>query len=252
MKIEELQPIQEVNRLTFIQERIKEYILANHLRPGDKLPTEEQLAETLRISRSAIREAYRSLEALGIVAVQQGMGRVVREFNFDIILNNLNYGMAFHGHSILHTHGLRKMLEYACIESSIANISEADLVILSKLVEQMREACTISIIEFGKADFEFHRLLFRCCGNPLALQLFEISWRMAETALNSDWGYSEASADLAEDHAQILDAVVRKDVVAARTRILYHFRDFEERLHQLIEQQRQREPVTAPAIFPAA
>jgi DNA-binding FadR family transcriptional regulator len=113
----------------------------------------------------------------------------------------------------------------------------------------MREACTVSLIEFGKADFEFHRVLFRCCGNPLALQLFEISWRMAEAALNSDWGYSEASADLAEDHAQILDAVAHKDVKEARTRILYHFRDFEERLHKLIKQQ--QEPEIATAIFPA-
>ena len=252
MKIEELQPLQEVNRLTFVQERIKEYILANNLRPGDKLPTEEQLAETLRISRSAIREAYRSLEALGIVAVQQGMGRIVREFNFDVILNNLSYGMAFHGHSILHTHELRKILEYACIEASIANIREEDLVSLSKLVDQMREVCSVSIIEFGKADFEFHRLLFRCCGNPLALQLFEISWRMAETIVNSEWGYSEASVDLAEDHAHILDAVMRKDVQAARAYILYHFRDFEERLHKLIEQQREQEPGKASAIFPTS
>ena len=187
---------------------------------------------------------------MGIVAVQQGMGRVVREFNFDVILNNLSYGMAFHGHSILHTHELRKMLEYACIESSIANIRNEDLATLASLVEQMRQACTVSIVEFGKADFEFHRVLFRCSGNPLALQLFEISWRMAEAALNSDWGYSEASAELAEDHAQILEAVARKDVQEARARILYHFRDFEERLHMLIEQQ--QEPEAAPAIFPTS
>ena len=52
MKIEDLQPIQEVNRLTFVQERIKEYILANKLRPGDKLPTEEQLADPRSLSES--------------------------------------------------------------------------------------------------------------------------------------------------------------------------------------------------------
>jgi DNA-binding FadR family transcriptional regulator len=241
MRLDELQPLQEISRIHLIQERIKEYILANKLRPGDRLPTEEQLAETLRVSRSAVREAYRSLEASGIVAAQQGVGRVVREFNFDVILSNLSYGLAFNGHSILYTHELRKLLEYAFIGAAIANIDAQEIATLQQLVEQMRAICTVSIVEFAKADFEFHRVLFRCCGNPLALQLFEITWRVAEAAVNADWGYRAASPDLAEDHAQILDAIVRRDVVAAQERIRFHFRDFEDRLHKLIQQQHQQE-----------
>ena len=101
MSLETIQPIEEIDRIALIEARIKEYILENQLQPGDKLPTEEQLATQLQVGRSAIRETFRRLEALGIVESHQGYGRVVRDFNFDPILNGLSYGLVFHSHNIM-------------------------------------------------------------------------------------------------------------------------------------------------------
>ena len=59
------------------------------------------LSNTLGVSRPAVREALRSMEALGIIEARQGYGRVVCDFTFDAILNNLSYGFAFLNHNFL-------------------------------------------------------------------------------------------------------------------------------------------------------
>jgi GntR family transcriptional repressor for pyruvate dehydrogenase complex len=51
-----------------------ERLILKKLRPGDKLPSERELAEMLRVSRSSIRDAIRSLELMGLVEPRQGAG----------------------------------------------------------------------------------------------------------------------------------------------------------------------------------
>ena len=111
MLVENLQPIAEMDRVALIEARIKEYILKNELQPGDKLPTEEQLATQLHVGRTAVRESFQRLEALGVVESRQGYGRVVRNFNFDPILNGLSYGLIFHGHDIMQMLEIRRALD---------------------------------------------------------------------------------------------------------------------------------------------
>src|SRR6266567_958567 len=78
-----------------VQEEIKSYILKHRLVPGDAIPTEHELAQQLDISRNSVREAVKSLEALGILESRAGSGLYVRSFSFDSILNNLPYGLLF-------------------------------------------------------------------------------------------------------------------------------------------------------------
>ena len=56
-----------------------ERLILKKLKPGDKLPSERELAELLQVSRSSIRDAIRSLELVGLVEPRQGAGTIVRE-----------------------------------------------------------------------------------------------------------------------------------------------------------------------------
>ncbi len=76
-----------------IQEQLKLYIIENEMKSGDPFPTEYELAKRLGISRTAIREALKRLETLGIIEVRQGVGRFIREFNFEVILKGLPYNL---------------------------------------------------------------------------------------------------------------------------------------------------------------
>ena len=122
-----LRPVADQSLNTVIGDRLKDFILREKLRPGDKLPTEGVLAERLQVSRTAIREAMRGLEALGMVEARQGSGRVVSDFNFDAILDSLTYGMVFHSHTIRQVTEVRKALDAFFADHMVANVTETDL-----------------------------------------------------------------------------------------------------------------------------
>ena len=63
MNLAGIQPLEDLDRITIIENRIKDYILENQLQPGDKLPTEEQLAAALQVGRTAVRETARPASA---------------------------------------------------------------------------------------------------------------------------------------------------------------------------------------------
>lgn len=220
-----LQPIQEVNLNQEIRGRLKSYIIQNNLKPGDKLPTEEMLAEQLGVSRTAVREALRSLEALGILEARQGYGRVVCDFNFNAILNNLSYGFAFQNHNILQVTEIRKALDAYFIEVAIAKLTADDLATLAAIVERMYTK-TAQGLEIAQEDHDFHALLFARAGNPLATQLFEIHWAVRMNAYNQP-PLSELLPKTAPEHAALLAAIQQRNVSEARRLILAHHHNTE-------------------------
>src|SRR6202166_4065069 len=64
-----------------------ERLIVKKLNPGDKLPSERELAETLQVSRSSIRDAIRGLELMGLVEPRQGAGTIVREISANSVVN---------------------------------------------------------------------------------------------------------------------------------------------------------------------
>ncbi len=69
-----------------VQHYIRDYIVEHKLHPGDQLPPEGDIAETLEVSRVSVRESVKILQALGIVEVRHGNGLFVRGLNFDALL----------------------------------------------------------------------------------------------------------------------------------------------------------------------
>jgi len=233
-----LAPIAFQQRHDLIQQRLKEYIVQNRLQPGDRLPTEEVLANQLGVSRTAIREALRGLEALGMLGAQQGLGRVVLPFSFEPILENLSYGFAFLNSTILQITEIRKALDAYFVEQAMARLSDDDLAELGRLVEVMK-ARNASGQSMEPEDYRFHALIYDCCGNPLARQLFEITWRARSAALDQP-AQKEMPPGTAAEHAELLDAIRAHDVACARQIIVGHHWNAEERFRREIAQGPQR------------
>ncbi|HAC90037.1 MAG TPA: GntR family transcriptional regulator, partial [Planctomycetaceae bacterium] len=72
-------------------EQIKQFIVAERLAPGDRLPTETQLAETFGISRLSSREATKALEFLGSVESKTGVGLTVGRIDMGRLTEHLGF-----------------------------------------------------------------------------------------------------------------------------------------------------------------
>jgi DNA-binding FadR family transcriptional regulator len=234
-----LAPIAFQQRHDLIQQRLKDYIVQNRLQPGDRLPPEEVLANQLGVSRTAIREALRGLEALGMLGAQQGFGRVVLPFSFEPILENLSYGFAFLNSTILQITEIRKALDAYFVEQAMARLSADDLARLTEIVEAMR-AYNAAGQSMEREDYSFHALLYERCGNPLARQLFEITWQARAAALDQTAAQYETPPGTAAEHEALLDAIRARDVARARQIIVAHHWNVEERFRREVARGAQR------------
>jgi DNA-binding FadR family transcriptional regulator len=225
------EPLSSKTRHVVIQEHLRQYIIANRLKPGDYLPPEEVLVEQLGVSRSALREALRSMETLGIIATQHGVGRVVLPFRFTPLLQSLSYGFMFDKQDVIQITEIRKALDAYFIEHAIHRISEAELNTLSELVEQM-QARVEQGEDFEREDYEFHRVLYACCGNELAYQLFDVTWKARRATENKTVYFKESPPGTHQMHRELLDAIIAKDVERSRQLIIAHHGNFDRRFRE--------------------
>src|SRR5215213_7529656 len=94
--------------------RIKEMIVNGQLKPGDRLPREPDLAETLGLSRNSLREAVRALALINILDVRQGDGTYVTSLEPNLLLDALTFVVDFHrDDSVLDFLRVRRILEPA-------------------------------------------------------------------------------------------------------------------------------------------
>ena len=236
-----LSPVRVPNLQEIVIERVKQYIISAGLRAGDRLPPEEELAQQLGISRTAVREALRAMEALGIVTARQGSGRYVREFTFDPILDNLAYSMLYDFHTFEELLQVREKLEAGFLSEVIAHLTPDTVQSLRQIVERMKQkarqgASTDALLE---EDVAFHRTLYQNVNNSLLLKLLEIFWRVQRDLrprFPDEMNSPEERERFVRRHEALVDALEQGDVELARERLHKHF----EGVRQWILQQKRR------------
>ncbi|NEE03135.1 FadR/GntR family transcriptional regulator [Phytoactinopolyspora halotolerans] len=216
----------EESKFLAAQQRLREYIDQNGLRPGDGLPSEGALAAELGISRISLREATRSLQTLGVIEAKRGKGLYVSEFSFQPILDQLPYGMAVHGASLHEVLVVRETLEEGLIES-VAKRMGADVVDdLDRLVDRMEEAEQTGG-PLSDIDKEFHLRLFEPLGNQLVTHLIEIFWVLSDRLRGEELGVPLHVADV---HRNIVRALRNGErLVPAMSA---HFTDIRNRMEK--------------------
>lgn len=156
---------------------IRKYIVQNNLQPGDLLPTEQKLCETLGVSRNVLRESIKSMELMGMVRACPGKGTEVQAFNLDFILQNVLFFQVGpqEEHSIREMFGVRKVLELAYMRQAFHAMTEEDVRALRSLADAMRDNWSRGVF-FIQEDKDFHLTLFRSLHKDVLLSLLEAIW----------------------------------------------------------------------------
>lgn len=215
-------------------DQIKQLILRENLRPGDALPTEAELCDTLDVSRSSVREAIRTLSTLDIVDVRHGHGTYVGGMSLDPMVEALVFRGVLSPEGSLHA--LREVVEVrlgldlAMAETVVTATRRQDATALRALVDDMVEKAERGET-FLDADRAFHTTLFAAMGNRLAEQLVGAFWDV-HTAVLPQLGLA-LPADLrqtAHAHGSMLDAALSGDVDAYRRAVIEHYQPLQRAL----------------------
>lgn len=153
---------------TRLEDWILNYIQEHHLKNGDRLPSEREIAESFNVSRSSVREAIRILKDQGLIIAERGRGMFlqgeVSDQRVKIALWRVDYEEMLEVKTILELHVIEELCSTGVSEAELRNIEES----LNKL-EESYHAGVFSIT----SDNIFHNRIRRLCKNQTLIQLLD-------------------------------------------------------------------------------
>jgi GntR family transcriptional repressor for pyruvate dehydrogenase complex len=211
-----------------VVERLKSYIAAAGLVPGDRLPTETALAAQFGVSRPSLREATKSLELLGILESKTGVGLTVGAMRIERLAGHLGFHPAIHRASptqLIHT---RIIVETGALPYVARRMSEDATIYAELLAIVDRFRGTRDLEAWIALDISFHRLLLESSGlSPLVafhdlLQIFFQKFR--ESVKLAQWREST------ESHQRLIDDLRAGEVARAIEELRAHIESHERRM----------------------
>ena len=220
-----LEPLDKTPRYKEIQEQISDYIVQENLKPGDRLPAEPEIAARLGVSRNAVREAIRALEAKGIIKVRHGLGTYVKEFNLADLLTDFAYGLLIDGQAAKELYEIRKHLELSYIKAAVRKITDEDIEEMRSILEEMR-AKAVQGERFPEEDLALHRVIFHNVDNKSLLKLLDVFRSLYKSEIAS-WNRSKKELLInLKDHITLVEAIAARDEEEAWIRLDKQFLDW--------------------------
>ena len=181
-----------------VVEKIKLLLIQKKLKPGDMIPSETVLAESLKVSRGSIREAMKILSAYGIIEIKRGSGTFISSSSNRKLFDPLLFNVLIDGSDMYELIEVRHMIERSVIHLIIQHASDEDL---NQLKEEMKNFTNYhnsnpeKINEANHSDIDYHRLMGRITHNPIMENIYNFIIDMFETTIDSHRGF-DAHVDL--------------------------------------------------------
>ncbi|HPD97526.1 MAG TPA: FadR/GntR family transcriptional regulator [Synergistales bacterium] len=216
-----------------IIEQLREKILSGEIKPGDKLPPERVLAESLSVARTSVREAIRAMQYMGILEVRCGEGTFLSE-NTRILTDHFKSSHLLKRFPIMELIEARKIIEGATVYLAVVRSSPEDRDTLQELY-QLTATNTDDEEKFLQADFEFHKKIAEMSQNSVLLEMLSA---MRELTLEENLDVIKKPGQIKnalDFHRKILGSVLSCDADKAREHMLRHLEDIEQRILELVE-----------------
>jgi GntR family transcriptional repressor for pyruvate dehydrogenase complex len=207
-------------------------IESGRLRPGDRLPTEAQLAAANGVSRSVVREAVQRVKSRGLLRSRQGSGVFVtpapahRPLAFDPqVLESMT--------AVLQVVEVRLALEGEIAALAAERSTRAQQAGLRRALRAIDEAMQAGA-EGVAEDLAFHRAIGVASGNPQFVRLLAFLEQYLREAMRVTKGNEARSGEFMRqvraEHRAIVDAIAARDAAAARRAAVAHMRNGRQRL----------------------
>ncbi|MBX5441988.1 MAG: FadR family transcriptional regulator [Solirubrobacteraceae bacterium] len=204
---------------------IRELIVADGLGPGEQLPTERELAQRLGVSRVPIREAIRTLSALGIVEVRGRQGMFVADGKLDATADELAAALLRQRAAFDELFAVRRLLEPASAQWAAARATDADVRRLRELLERMDAAAAADPPDHAAyldADAALHLAIARASGNQVLRRILEAIQDLHRDQIDTSSRRHGRIDQARGDHRRIVEAIAARDPIGAHDAMLEH------------------------------
>ncbi|MFZ5754847.1 MAG: FadR/GntR family transcriptional regulator [Bacillota bacterium] len=205
-----LEPMKRTRLYEGIVKQLKDLITQGVLKPGDKLPTERELAETLNVSRTAVREALRALEIMGFIYGRPGEGTFVREITIDSIIEPFASIILKERSHILDLLHVRSLLEVETARLAALHATEEDLKAIEEGITIMEEEIQSGNIGL-RGDDTFHLAIATASQNQVLLKIMNLIGDMLSSSREATLKIPNQPLKTVRDHREIFEAIKAGD-----------------------------------------
>lgn len=221
-------PIERTRVFELIVGQIERRILTGELRHGDYLGSERELAEQFGASRTAVREALKTLAQRGLVDMRPGRGTMVIDDTSRAVRHSLHLMMRIGSlHTPAHLTEVREILEPEIAALAAERAEDEQIAALRAALDTM-ERTLDDADAYIAADNEFHRALARGSGNPLVLALMDSIVDLLSDQRKMVFAVPGGPERGQTHHRAVFDAIVARDPEAARSGMRAHMEQVRE------------------------
>ncbi len=247
-QMDQLGPIEKNVKISHkVVEQFKKLITEAKLQPGQRLPTEKELAETLRVSRPTLREALTVLEAMGYIEIRPREGSFVRSMIPSPLSEPVLTMLERHPEKIFELFEVRRRIDPDGAALAAERANERDIAQLREYLDQAK-----ALVAEGKSIFSpevadlYAKTFFRIAEathNAIYAYLMRMLWSMVEGA----FPYSREKLSFAphifgklfKQYAAIVEAIVARDAEKARRAVAQHLEFGERELRRILAEEKE-------------
>lgn len=236
----ELRPVRQIAAHELVLEQMRRAIEAGQFRPGDRLPSERDMADQLDVSRTTVRAAVSTLEREGLVTVKRGRGGgfIVQSPKQDP--ETARFMLLRNRQEIQDSFEYRALVESAAARLAAVRRTETEIITLRAMLQSMgvsldkclAEQDARHVAEFLAIDSAFHMAIADASRNRHLTEAVRESRRRMWNPVGSLFGRLEENAN--DFHAEILEAIAGKDGLGAEELMDQHVLDTKSTLEKFL------------------
>ncbi|MGL4309863.1 MAG: FCD domain-containing protein [Paracoccaceae bacterium] len=210
-----------------VRRQIELLILRGILRPGERLPSERDLADRLAVSRPSLREALAELQTAGLLVTRAGAGVFVAEVLGSAFSPALVRLLAEHDEAVRDYLSFRRDLEAMAAERAAQNASDTDLQVIRTVFSRMETAhAKRDPSEEAALDADFHMAIIEAGHNLVMLHMMRSMFDLLRQGVFYNrqiiFRQRRTRDALLDQHRAILSALLSRDAAAARSAVEAH------------------------------
>jgi GntR family transcriptional repressor for pyruvate dehydrogenase complex len=210
---------------TRVAREIERLVEGRHLQPGDRLPSERELARILHVGRSSLREGTAVLVARGLLVVKRGHGIFVAQ------PAPPSAGAALEPDDLRQLFDMREVIEVAAAGWAAEGAGDEDIAELEAAIRALdieAAGARPDLERLQELDTDFHLLIAAMARNRFLQQMTQLLHQMLAAGMETTLSRPGRVRRSRRSHRRVARAIAHRDAAAARAAMLEHIREVRE------------------------